>query len=97
MFPTIGINDSFDTVLALSKNFLISGFVIDIANGYMMKLIEKVKEARKLFPEMFIIVGNVVTADMTTDLILAGADCVKIGIGSGSSCLTRMKTGVGRP
>ena len=97
VFPTIGINDSFDTVLALSKNFLISGFVIDIANGYMMKLIEKVKEARKLFPEMFIIVGNVVTADMTTDLILAGADCVKIGIGSGSSCLTRMKTGVGRP
>ncbi len=75
----------------------ITGVVIDVANGYMLKLLDKVRKVKKEFPELFIIVGNVVTADVTTDLILAGAACVKVGIGSGSGCLSRMKAGIGRP
>ena len=97
IFPTIGVNDHLGNFLALYEKDLLTGVVIDIANGYITKLVDKVKEVRKHFPDIFIIVGNVVTADITTDLILAGANCLKIGVGSGSACTTRLKTGVGRP
>ena len=97
IFPTIGVNDHLGNFLALYEKDLLTGVVIDIANGYITKLVDKVKEVRKHFPDIFIVVGNVVTADITTDLILAGANCLKIGIGSGSACTTRLKTGVGRP
>jgi len=70
---------------------------IDVANGYMEKLIEKVKFYRTLYSKSIIVAGNVVTAEMTGALILAGADIVKVGIGSGSACTTRSKTGVGYP
>lgn len=97
VFMTIGINDSFDAIREVKKEHHLTGVVIDIANGYQLKLIDKVKEVRNEFPELFIVVGNVVTEDVTTDLILAGANCLKIGIGSGAACTTRLKTGVGRP
>ena len=97
VFPSIGINDNLDVIEALYNKFYIYGIVIDIANGYILKLIDKVKEIRHKFPGLFIIVGNVVTEDIVTDLILAGANCVKCGIGNGSVCTTRLKTGVGRP
>lgn len=70
---------------------------IDIANGYIPNLINFVKEVREKFPKSLIMVGNVVTGDMTQDLILNGADIVKVGIGPGSVCTTRKLTGVGRP
>lgn len=70
---------------------------IDVANGYMERLIERVKFYRTLYPQSIIVAGNVVTAEMTEALILAGADIVKVGIGSGSVCTTRNKTGVGYP
>ncbi len=70
---------------------------IDVANGYMEKLIEKVKFYRTLYSKSIIVAGNVVTGEMTEALIYAGADIVKVGIGSGSACTTRSKTGVGYP
>ena len=70
---------------------------IDVANGYSQRFIEYVKEFRMLYPNIVIIAGNVVTADQTQELILNGADIVKVGIGPGSVCTTRIQTGVGYP
>lgn len=70
---------------------------MDIANGYSQHFVEHVAKVRKSFPELVIIAGNVVTADQTQELILNGADIVKVGIGPGSVCTTRIKTGVGYP
>lgn len=70
---------------------------IDIANGYGEHFVDHVREVRKRFPHIVIIAGNVVTADQTQELILAGADIVKVGIGPGSVCTTRIQTGVGYP
>lgn len=70
---------------------------IDVANGYTENFVTKVAAIREAFPKVIIIAGNVVTAEITEQLILAGADIVKVGIGSGSACTTRIKTGVGYP
>ena len=70
---------------------------IDVANGYSDHFGEFVTKVRKEFPLHTIIAGNVVTADMTQELILRGADIVKVGIGPGSVCTTRIQTGVGYP
>jgi GMP reductase len=70
---------------------------IDIANGYSEHFVDFVRQVRKECPRMNIIAGNVVTADMTQELLLAGADVVKVGIGPGSVCTTRIQTGVGYP
>ena len=70
---------------------------IDIANGYSEHLVEYVQKVRAEFPDKVISAGNVVTGDMVEELILAGADIVKVGIGPGSVCTTRVKTGVGYP
>ena len=70
---------------------------IDVANGYTENFVSYIRTVRKVFPTKVIIAGNVVTADMTEALILAGADIVKVGIGPGSVCTTRKKTGVGYP
>ena len=70
---------------------------IDIANGYSEHFVDFVRLVRNDHPKVNIIAGNVVTADMTQELILAGADIVKVGIGPGSVCTTRIQTGVGYP
>ena len=70
---------------------------IDIANGYSEHFGDYVAKVRHEFPKHIIIAGNVVTADMTQELILRGADIVKVGIGPGSVCTTRIQTGVGYP
>ncbi|PRY99902.1 GMP reductase [Marinilabilia salmonicolor] len=70
---------------------------IDVANGYSEHFVAFVKEARKKFPDKVIMAGNVVTGEMVEELLLAGADIVKVGIGPGSVCTTRVKTGVGYP
>ena len=75
-----------------------SGFIgLDVANGYTIKFVDAVKRLRDNCPDATIAAGNVVTADMTQELILAGADIVKVGIGPGSVCTTRIKTGIGYP
>ena len=70
---------------------------IDVANGYTERFVDFVKDFRNNYPRIVIIAGNVVTADQTQELILNGADIVKVGIGPGSVCTTRIKTGVGYP
>ncbi|CAH0537495.1 GMP reductase [Vibrio marisflavi] len=82
-------------VMALSDDLLF--ICIDIANGYSEHLVEYVQKVRNAFPDKVISAGNVVTGDMVEELILAGADIVKVGIGPGSVCTTRVKTGVGYP
>lgn len=70
---------------------------IDVANGYTESFVKYVAKIRQEFPNINIIAGNVVTADQTQELILNGANVVKVGIGPGSVCTTRIQTGVGYP
>ncbi|ERL92708.1 hypothetical protein D910_10019 [Dendroctonus ponderosae] len=70
---------------------------LDVANGYTQFFVDYVRKVRAAFPTHTIIAGNVVTGEMVEELILSGADIVKVGIGPGSVCTTRMKTGVGYP
>lgn len=68
---------------------------VDVANGYSETFVTFIKQLRKEYPHVVIIAGNVVTAEMTEELLLSGADCIKVGIGPGSCCTTRLQTGVG--
>jgi GMP reductase len=71
---------------------------VDVANGYTEQFVKTVSHIRKLYEEVIIMAGNVVTPEMTEELIIHGkVDVVKVGIGSGSVCTTRLKTGVGYP
>lgn len=70
---------------------------IDVANGYSEHFVSFVKKTREDFPGKTILAGNVVTGEMVEELLLAGADIIKVGIGPGSVCTTRVKTGVGYP
>ena len=70
---------------------------IDVANGYSEHFVAFVKQVRKKFADKVVIAGNVVTGEMVEELLLAGADIIKVGIGPGSVCTTRVKTGVGYP
>jgi len=70
---------------------------IDVANGYSEMFTNFVRRARDAYPDLTIMAGNVVTGEMTEELILSGADIVKVGIGPGSVCTTRKMTGVGYP
>ncbi|RBA25310.1 GMP reductase [Herminiimonas fonticola] len=99
-FYSMGISASdyekFTAVMARLNN-AIEYVCIDVANGYTEGFINFVKKVRKAFPHLTIMAGNVVTGDITEELILAGADIVKVGIGPGSVCTTRKMTGVGYP
>ena len=87
-----------DDLTTLTTHNLKWDFIgIDVANGYTISVIEAVKSLRYHVPDATIVVGNVVTADMTQELILAGADIIKVGVGPGSVCTTRLKTGIGYP
>ena len=80
------------------KEFSFFEFIcIDIANGYSDHFSKFVSSVRDKYPTKTIIAGNVVTADMTQELVMNGADMVKVGIGPGSVCTTRIQTGVGYP
>lgn len=82
---------------ALDRNPGLHFVCIDIANGYSEHFGDFVARVRDKYPTHTIIAGNVVTPDITEELILRGADIVKVGIGPGSVCTTRIKTGVGYP
>ena len=70
---------------------------VDVANGYSQHFVEFLRKIREACPNHVILAGNVVTGEMVEELILSGADIVKVGIGPGSVCTTRVKTGVGYP
>lgn len=98
---TLGIREEDMTQLqkmneaGLMQHF--SFICLDVPNGYIQRFLEVIREIRANYPEHIIIAGNVVTNEMTEEIILAGADIVKIGIGPGSACTTRKMTGVGYP
>jgi GMP reductase len=102
--PSIGIKydpektDDIDYLNNITWNFYHTRFVcIDAANGYTARFCDFIKRVREAHPALIIIAGNVVTGEMTEEIILSGADIVKVGIGSGSVCTTRIQTGVGYP
>lgn len=70
---------------------------VDAANGYREEFVDSIKTIRAIHPETIIFAGNVCTPEQTEELILAGADVVVVGIGSGGQCLTRVKAGIGYP
>tara|TARA_B100000575_G_scaffold262151_1_gene236430 strand:- start:44 stop:1081 length:1038 start_codon:yes stop_codon:yes gene_type:complete len=90
--------ESYSRLKLLLKKYPKFQFIcIDVANGYSENFSHFVSDVRKKYPKKTIIAGNVVTADMTQELVLSGADIVKVGIGPGSVCTTRIQTGVGYP
>src|SRR5690606_23348401 len=93
----VGINGD---VAAKARALLEAGadvLVIDTAHGHQTKMLEALAAVRALDPQVPLVAGNVVSADGTRDLIEAGADIVKVGVGPGAMCTTRMMTAVGRP
>ncbi|MCD8235436.1 MAG: IMP dehydrogenase [Prevotellaceae bacterium] len=88
--------DTFERMEALVKAG-VDAIVIDTAHGHSKFVIEKVKEAKKNFPNVDIVVGNIATGEAAKMLVEAGADAVKVGIGPGSICTTRVVAGVGVP
>lgn len=70
---------------------------LDTAHGHSKGVLDAVSQIKKVYPDLQVIAGNVATAEATEDLIKAGADCVKVGIGPGSICTTRVVAGVGVP
>ncbi len=88
--------DTMDRIKALHDAH-VDAIVIDTAHGHSYKVIETLRKAKELFPDIEFIAGNVATADATRDLIEAGACAVKVGIGPGSICTTRVIAGVGVP
>ncbi len=75
----------------------LSFICMDVANGYSEYFVEQIGKVRARYPDKIIMAGNVVTGEMVEQLLLSGADIVKVGIGPGSVCTTRVKTGVGYP
>ena len=97
---SIGTGDSdYNKLIQVKKecDYRLKYVCMDIANGYSDHFAQHVRKVRAEFPDLVIIAGNVVTREMTEELILAGADIVKVGIGPGSVCTTRIQTGVGYP
>lgn len=98
---TIGIrNEDLEKLAHMKEAGLMDKFTficIDVPNGYLERFTDVIKKVRADFPEHVIIAGNVVTNEMTEEIILSGADIVKVGIGPGSACTTRRMTGVGYP
>ena len=93
----VGItSDTFDRASALIAE-QVDALVIDTAHGHSAGVIRKIKEIRETFPDVTIIAGNVATAQATRDLFEVGVDVVKVGIGPGSICTTRVVAGVGVP
>ncbi|WUD76458.1 GuaB1 family IMP dehydrogenase-related protein [Streptomyces sp. NBC_00510] len=93
----VGINGD---VAGKAKQLLDAGvdtLVVDTAHGHQESMIQAVKAVRALDPQVPVVAGNVVSAEGVRDLIEAGADIVKVGVGPGAMCTTRMMTGVGRP
>ncbi|MGP1547578.1 MAG: IMP dehydrogenase [Prevotella sp.] len=88
--------DTFQRMEALVKAG-VDAIVIDTAHGHSKGVIDKVREAKKAFPDVDIVVGNIATGEAAKMLVEAGADAVKVGIGPGSICTTRVVAGVGVP
>lgn len=89
--------EDFAELVEILTNVKVFTICLDVANGYSEHFVIFVRRVRERWPTHTIIAGNVVTGEMVEELILSGADIVKVGIGPGSVCTTRKKTGVGYP
>lgn len=97
-FVSVGIHESeFTRLVDIMSTVEVPFICLDVANGYTERFVSFLEQVREKFPKAVIMAGNVVTGEMVEELILSGADIVKIGIGPGSVCTTREKTGVGYP
>lgn len=97
-FVSTGIGDEdLEHLVAIVKAVNAPLICIDVANGYTQRFVDCVRKIRAQLPDKTIMAGNVVTGEMVEELVLAGTDIVKVGIGPGSVCTTRKKTGVGYP
>ncbi|HSW94352.1 MAG TPA: GMP reductase [Gammaproteobacteria bacterium] len=95
---SIGISErEFEKLQEIMKVVDVPMICLDVANGYTERFVKFLERLRNTYPDKVIMAGNVVTGEMVEELILSGADIVKIGIGPGSVCTTREKTGVGYP
>ena len=95
---TIGVAEGLQILYEIGKDLKDFNYIcIDVANGYTEQFSEFIRKVRFEFEEKIIIAGNVCTPEMTEQLILSGADIVKVGIGGGSACITRNVAGVGIP
>jgi GMP reductase len=92
-----GESDEAKVTEIIQKTGAIKMLCLDVANGYSENFVNTVRRYREKFTDLTILAGNVVTGEMTEELILSGADVVKVGIGPGSVCTTRKQTGVGYP
>jgi IMP dehydrogenase len=92
----VGVGDYSERVPELLKAG-VDVIVVDTAHGHSQGVIDAVREIKKKFPDLDVVAGNIATSDATKDLIKAGADCVKVGIGPGSICTTRVVSGAGVP
>lgn len=98
VFVTAGSGDAdFKNLCAILQLVDYPMICLDIANGYSQHFVDALKRVRNQFPDKVIMAGNVVTGEMSEELLLSGADIVKVGIGPGSVCVTRKKTGIGYP
>jgi GMP reductase len=98
IFLSIGVAESdFERLENIMSFAPVSMICLDVANGYTERFVSTLEHIRERYPSAVIMAGNVVTGEMVEELILSGADIVKIGIGPGSVCTTREKTGVGYP
>ncbi|MFA6619008.1 MAG: IMP dehydrogenase [Candidatus Neomarinimicrobiota bacterium] len=93
----VGVSDDFMERVAALVEAHVDIITIDTAHGHSSKVLEAVKKIKAAFPELPIVAGNVATYQATLALAQAGADCVKVGIGPGSICTTRVVAGVGVP
>jgi IMP dehydrogenase len=93
----MGVNGDVKSRAAELLDTGIDLLVLDTAHGHQQRMLEALEAVRSLAPDLPIVAGNVVSADGTRALIEAGADIVKVGVGPGAMCTTRMMTGVGRP
>ncbi|MDX1900462.1 MAG: GMP reductase [Gammaproteobacteria bacterium] len=97
-FVSTGVStQDFDNLQRVMDASNASMICLDVANGYTEYFVKFLEKLRARFPDKVIMAGNVVTGEMVEELILSGADIVKVGIGPGSVCTTREKTGVGYP
>ncbi len=93
----VGVTDDTFARMEALVNAGVDAIVIDTAHGHSKGVIDKVKEAKKAFPNVDVVVGNIATGEAARALVDAGADAVKVGIGPGSICTTRIVAGVGVP
>lgn len=93
----VGVGEGTDTRVEMLANAGVDVLIVDTAHGHSQGVLDRVKWIKKHFPQIDVIGGNIATADAALALVDAGADAVKVGIGPGSICTTRIVTGVGVP